>query len=153
MSSQPFHSLSLNQIIKSKRTLRRHGKKKYRGCPNDWGFSLTHETWFKFFHDHPLRDHPFEDNREEVVTSRCHGSKISGSQLTVVLQIWQRKKRTKLTCMTFLCTIRLGNKTVIRTSLQSFHARKIVEIQEFCSLGNVTSYEGLNGVVAFTVIG
>ena len=35
MSSQPFHSLSLNQIIKSKRTLGRHAKKKYRGCPND----------------------------------------------------------------------------------------------------------------------
>ena len=46
-----------------------------------------------FFHDHPSRDHPFQDNREEVVTSRCHGSKMSGSQLTVVLQIWQRKKK------------------------------------------------------------
>ena len=54
---------------------------------------LFFKTWFKFFHDHPSRDHPFQDNREEVVTSRCHGSKISGSQPTGVLQIWQRKKR------------------------------------------------------------
>ena len=29
----------------------------------------------------------------EVVTSRCHGSKISISQQTVALQIWQEKKR------------------------------------------------------------
>ena len=28
---------------------------------------------------------------EEAVTSRCHGSKISGSQQTVILQIWQKK--------------------------------------------------------------
>ena len=124
MSSQPFHSLSLNQIIKSKRTLGRHAKKKYRGCPNDCGFSLTHETRFKFFHDHPSRDHPFQDNREEVVTSRCHGSKMSGSQLTMVLQIYGKGKKTKLTCMTFLCMIRLRNKTVTRTSLQSFHVKK-----------------------------
>ena len=31
--------------------------------------------------------------QREVVTSRCHGSKISGSQQTVVLQIWQKEKR------------------------------------------------------------
>ena len=31
-------------------------------------------------------------NNKEVVTSRCHGNKISGSRQTVVLQIWQKKK-------------------------------------------------------------
>ena len=32
MSSQPFHSLSLNQIIKSKRTSGRHAKKNLEGA-------------------------------------------------------------------------------------------------------------------------
>ena len=32
MSSQPFHSLSLNQIIKSKRTSERHAKKYIEGA-------------------------------------------------------------------------------------------------------------------------
>ena len=32
-------------------------------------------------------------NNTEVVTSRCHGHKISGSQQTVVLQIWQKKRK------------------------------------------------------------
>ena len=140
MSSQPFHSLSLNQIIKSKRTLGRHAKKIYRGCPNDWGFSLTHETWFKFFHDHPSRDHPFQDNREEVVTSRCHGSKMSGSQLTVVLQIWQRKKRQNW--HVWLSCAWLDSETKRQPVLlfNRFMSRKIVEIQEFCSLGNVAPH-------------
>ena len=31
-------------------------------------------------------------NNREVVTSRCYGHKISGSQQTVVLQIWQKRK-------------------------------------------------------------
>ena len=47
----------------------------------------------------------------------CHGSKMSGSQETVVLQIWQKKK---LTCMPFLCIIVLRNKMVVHTSLPSF---------------------------------
>ena len=36
--------------------------------------------------------------RREVNTSCCHGSKICGSQQTMVLQIWQKKK---LTCNDF----------------------------------------------------
>ena len=52
--------------------------------------------------------------REEVVISPCHGSKISGSQQTVVLQIhvWQKKneKKKKLTCMTFLSMTALRTK-------------------------------------------
>ena len=35
---------------------------------------------------------PFLKDRE-VVTSRCHGNKIPGSQETEVLQIWQKKKK------------------------------------------------------------
>ena len=27
--------------------------------------------------------------------SRCYGSEISGSQQTMILQIWQKKKKTK----------------------------------------------------------
>ena len=50
------------------------------------------------------------------MTSRYHGSKISGSQRTVVLQIWQKNKPTeKMTCITFLCRIALRNKTVVHT--------------------------------------
>ena len=43
--------------------------------------------------------------------SGCYGSKISGSQKTVVLQIWQKKKKkrkAKLTSLTFLCMIVTG---------------------------------------------
>ena len=51
--------------------------------------------------------------------SCCHGSKISGSRLTVVLQTCQKKK--KLTFMTFLYMIALRDKTVAHTFLPSFH--------------------------------
>ena len=37
---------------------------------------------------------PFLKDRE-VVTSRCHGNKIPGSQQTEVLQIWQKKKKKR----------------------------------------------------------
>ena len=49
--------------------------------------------------------------------SCCYGSKISGSQQIMILQIWQKKKkkRKKLTCMTFLCMIELRNKVVAHT--------------------------------------
>ena len=40
------------------------------------------------------RQVPFLKDRK-VVTSLCHGNKISGSQQTEVLQIWQKKKKTK----------------------------------------------------------
>ena len=52
--------------------------------------------------------------RREVVTSRCHGSKLSGSQQTVVQQISQKKKNEKkMTCIPFLRIIALRNKTVV----------------------------------------
>ena len=50
--------------------------------------------------------------------SRCSGSKISGSQQTVALQIWQEKKTKKLTCINFMITLR--NKTITHTFLPSF---------------------------------
>ena len=86
---------------------------------------------------------------EKEVTSRCHGSKISWSQQTVVLQIrWMKTK--KLTCMTFLCTLALRNKTVaspyfvlpfiVRLIKWPSLLRRIVEIQKFCYHGNVTSH-------------
>ena len=56
-----------------------------------------------------------------MVTSHRHSdSKISGSQQTVVLQIWQEKKTKKLTCMSFLCMIALRNKIITHTFLPSF---------------------------------
>ena len=43
---------------------------------------------------------------------RCHGSKISGSQQAMILQIWQKKMKC-LTCMTFLCMISLRSMAVL----------------------------------------
>ena len=59
----------------------------------------------------------FTVKRGAVVTSRCHGSKISGSQQTVLLQIWQKTQKSlkKMTFMTFSCSIALRNKTVANT--------------------------------------
>ena len=54
----------------------------------------------------------------EVVTSRCHGSKISGTEQTVVLQIWQ-EKNIKIV-LTVLCNIALRDKLVTHTFLPSF---------------------------------
>ena len=89
---------------------------------------------------------------EKEVMSRCHGSKIFGSQQTVVLQIWQ-KKTEKLTCMTFPCTLALRNKTVAspyfvlpstgRLIKWPSLLRKTVEILKFCYHGNVTSHFSL----------
>ena len=50
--------------------------------------------------------------RGEVVASRCHGSKISGSQQTVALQIWQGEKKNEQNCS-------LRNKTAAHTFLLS----------------------------------
>ena len=77
------------------------------------------ENKVKIKRDLSVKGKPIE--RGEFVISRCHGSKISGSLQTVVLQIWQ-EKRKKLTCMTFLCMIALRNKTVAHTFLPSFDA-------------------------------
>ena len=58
---------------------------------------------------------PFLKDRE-VVTSRCHGNKIPGSQETEVLQIWQKKKKEneqKMTCMhSFLCILGFHRSTM-----------------------------------------
>ena len=63
---------------------------------------------------------PFLKDRE-VVTSRSHGGKISGSQQTDFLQIWQKKENEKMTRMqSFLCMIALRNKTVAHNWLPSF---------------------------------
>ena len=53
--------------------------------------------------------------------SCCHGSKISGSQLTVVLQTCQKKEKIDIYFMTFLCVIALRDKTIAHTFLPSFH--------------------------------
>ena len=87
-------------------------------------------------------------NREEVLKSLCHGSKISVSQQTLFLQIWQKKKRKKeLTYMTYLCMIALGNKTVAHTFLLSFDNVNGCLCQErwltsitLAKIGNLTSH-------------
>ena len=50
--------------------------------------------------------------------SRCHGSKMSGSQQTVVLQIWQKNVK-KMICMTFLRMITPRNKTTAHSFVPS----------------------------------
>ena len=62
--------------------------------------------------------HKLPNSRGEVVTPRCHSSKISGSRQTVVLQI--SRKTEALKCMIFLCLTALKNKTVFHTILPSF---------------------------------
>ena len=62
---------------------------------------------------------------------RSHGSKISGSQQTVVLQKWWKKK---LTCMTFLCMIALSNKMVADTFLPSLDNANVHLCQEILLL-------------------
>ena len=59
------------------------------------------------------------DQRGKVITSRCHGSKISGSQQTVA-----EGETKKSTCLTFMCMIALRNKTVAHTFLPSFDNKK-----------------------------
>ena len=49
--------------------------------------------------------------REEVVSSRCRGSKILGAQQTVVLQIWQKETKN-LACLSSLWMIALRTKPV-----------------------------------------
>ena len=41
------------------------------------------------------------EREREVVTSRCHGSKMFGSQQTVALQIWQKNKNEKIVLCVF----------------------------------------------------
>ena len=75
----------------------------------------------------------------EVVTSRCYCSKIVfGSQQNMILQIQKknRKQKMKMTCMTFLYTIALRNKTVVHTLLHRTTMQMAVSVKKD---GNVTS--------------
>ena len=56
--------------------------------------------------------------RGEVISSRCQGIKMSGSQQIVVLQIWQENEKCWHNYVQ--CMITLRNKTVAHTILPSF---------------------------------
>ena len=74
-------------------------------------------------------------------TSRCHSSKISGSQRAVVLHIWQKKTKA-IIFMTLLCMIALRNTTVAHClpSFDNEMSRKIVKSKKFCYHGNMASH-------------
>ena len=77
-------------------------------------------------------------NRE---TSRCCCTKIiSGSQQNMILQIRQknRKEKMKVTCMAFLYTITLRNKTVGHTFLHRSTMEIAISVKKD---GNVTSQD------------
>ena len=63
----------------------------------------------------------------EVITSCDHGSKIPGSSQTVVLQIWQKKKR-KMVAHTFLPSFENANGRLGQ--------ERLFEIQKFCYYDN-----------------
>ena len=80
----------------------------------------------------------------EVATSRCHGSKISGSLQTVVLQIWQ-KKNEKIDVYKFHDYTQEQNgspyfSSIVRECKWPSLSRKIIEIQKFCCHGNLASH-------------
>ena len=56
----------------------------------------------------------------QVVTSRCHGSKVTGSQQTVALQIWRTKKNEKIEIHDFPFMIAVKYKAVVHAYLASF---------------------------------
>ena len=66
------------------------------------------------------------------------GGKNPGSQETVVLQIWQKKKQTKKSCYIWLSWAP-NFSSVVRECKWPFLSRKIVEFQKFCYHGNATS--------------
>ena len=77
----------------------------------------------------------FRDRRSRYVS--CHGSKIAGSQQTVVVLIWR---------VWFSCAwLKSGTKrepilsSVVRQCHLPSLSRKMVELQKFCYHGNVTS--------------
>ena len=82
-----------------------------------------------------------------MVTSRCHGSKISGSQQTLVLQIWQKNEKQK-TCMTFPGMVALRIKIVAHTFFplydnangRLYEERLWRSVQKFCYHVNVMSH-------------
>lgn len=85
-----------------------------------------------------------------VVTSRCHGCKIFGSQQTVFLQIWQKNTGEKIDMCDFLAHDWIQEQTVAHTFHPSFVSAngrlghtlhiKTVEIQKLCYQGNVKSH-------------
>ena len=62
----------------------------------------------------------WEYKRGEVATSRCHDSKISGSQRTVVLQIWQKKLRKNWHIWLSCAWLHSGTKRLAHAFLPSF---------------------------------
>ena len=78
--------------------------------------------------------------RGQVVTSRYHGSKISGYQQTAVLQICQKKQTKAKTEMTWMTFPSPYFPSIVRQCRWSSLQRKIVEIQKFCFHGDVTSH-------------
>ena len=67
----------------------------------------------------------------------CRG-KNPGSQETVVLQIWQKKKRKKKCYIWLSCVPNFSS--IVRQCKWPFLSRKIVEFQKFCYHGNATSH-------------
>ena len=67
----------------------------------------------------------------------CRG-KNPGSQETVVLQIWQKKKRKKKSYIWLSCVPNFSS--IVRQCKWPFLSRKIVEFQKFCYRGNATSH-------------
>lgn len=60
-----------------------------------------------------------EQWRGEVIMSPCHGSQISGSLKSMILQIWKNKKK-KIPCRTFPSMIAIRNKMGASNFLLSF---------------------------------
>ena len=91
----------------------------------------------------------FTVKRGAVVTSRCHGSNISGSQQTVLLQIWQKtqknlKKNDIYDFLVQYCTQEQNCSRYFSSIVQQCKwpsiSRSNAEIQKFCCHGNVTSH-------------
>ena len=80
--------------------------------------------------------------------SRYHGGKISGSQQTVVPQIWQKNKNNGETVMfdslVHDCTKKQNGSPYLFLSFDNANGRlgqeKIVESLKFCYHGNMTSH-------------
>ena len=101
------------------------------------------ENKVKIKRDLSVNGKPIE--RGEVVTSRCHGSTISGSPQTVVFQIRRKDEKTDMHDFPLHDCTQAQNgshyfSSIVRQCKWSSLSRKIVEIQKFSSHGNVTSH-------------
>ena len=90
----------------------------------------------------------------EVVTSRCDGSKISGSQQTEVLQIWHKNDiyQKHVTPIGVICfciykvfPVHVCTQETKQQPIRFFHRLKMqmavsIKIQKFCYHGNLTSH-------------